>query len=374
MQNKLPKSTSDDSHLADDSKQESQLKDWQVVMEGTSDDTHLAHSAEMQHPFRDQGLSSGPQHWQLEQQRALEDAIRSAANTKEGGVLVWQHPERAVTHANNDLMSKLTMSQRGHLLAAAEAAAAASTEWMHPHRTVTRAPLGVPLAKSIMDQIEDEATKRAVETYTCIGANLPKSTSDDSHLASDSKRQESAAGSAGYAPQVQEERRVAADGHSYTHQEFLEHYDEEWKATIEWNAAKNTHPPAPPLPPPPTPPPPAAAVNTLLSPRTAQQLRACTNIASTCKKDMRAFLDATSRSQPTDPEVFAFDIPANVSWRNYIARHSEWERIVGSGITRAQLIFLPEIRDPNRDKQLRLDYVFENRDGGRCQLHPGNKG
>ena len=88
---------------------------------------------------------------------------------------------------------------------------------------------------------------------------------------------------------------------------------------------------------------------------------------------MRAFLDATSRSQPRDPDVLAFDIPANVSWRNYIARHSQWERIVGSGITRAQLIFLPEIRDPNRDKQLRLDYVFENRDGWRCQLHPGNK-
>ena len=34
---------------------------------------------------------------------------------------------------------------------------------------------------------------------------------------------------------------------------------------------------------------------------------------------------------------------------------------------------LPEIRDPNRGGQLRLDYVFENLDGVRCQLHPGNK-
>ena len=88
---------------------------------------------------------------------------------------------------------------------------------------------------------------------------------------------------------------------------------------------------------------------------------------------MRAFLDATSNSQPRDPHVFAFDIPADVSWKHYIARHPECKRIVGSGITRAQLMFLPEIRDPNRGGQLRLDYVFENLEGVRCQLHPGNK-
>ena len=99
-----------------------------------------------------------------------------------------------------------------------------------------------------------------------------------------------------------------------------------------------------------------------------------TRIAGTGKKQMRAFLDATSRAHPRDPDVLAFDIPANVSWKHYIARHPECKRIVGSGITKAQLIFLTEIHDPNRDRQLRLDYVFENREGVRCQLHPGNKG
>ena len=89
---------------------------------------------------------------------------------------------------------------------------------------------------------------------------------------------------------------------------------------------------------------------------------------------MRAFLDETSNSQPRDPHVFAFDIPADVSWKHYIARHPDCERIVGSGITKAQLMFLPEIRDPNRGGQLRLDYVFENLEGVRCQLHPRNKG
>ena len=59
---------------------------------------------------------------------------------------------------------------------------------------------------------------------------------------------------------------------------------------------------------------------------------------------------------------------------HYIARHDECDRIIGSGIVRAHLEFLPHIRDPNRDGQLRLDFVFENLDGQRCQLHPGNKG
>ena len=88
---------------------------------------------------------------------------------------------------------------------------------------------------------------------------------------------------------------------------------------------------------------------------------------------MRAFLNEISASQPRDPHVLAFDIPDHVSWKHYIARHPDCQRIVGSGITKAQLMFLPEIHDPNRDGQLRLDYVFENLEGLRCQLHPGNK-
>ena len=64
----------------------------------------------------------------------------------------------------------------------------------------------------------------------------------------------------------------------------------------------------------------------------------------------------------------------SVPWRHYIASHAECQRIVGCGIIRAYLQFLLEIRDPNRGGQLRLDYVFENLEGVRCQLHPGGKG
>ena len=167
---------------------------------------------------------------------------------------------------------------------------------------------------------------------------------------------------------VQEERRIASDGNAYTFCEFLEYYGEEC-ATSKWNTAQDTPPP----PPPPQENVQAAAVNTLLTPRTAEEIRTCTRIAGTCKKEMRAFLDATSAAQPQHPHVLAFDIPDHVSWKHYIARHPDCQQIVGSGITKAQLMFLPEIHDPNRDGQLRLDYVFENLEGLRCQLHPGNK-
>ena len=231
-----------------------------------------------------------------------------------------------------------------------------------------------------------------------MAARVTGDTSDDTHLADDSKRRENAAGSSGYAPPVQEggrmtrdtsvdahhaghaftdttlalvqeERRIASDGNAYTFCEFLEYYGEEC-ATSKWNTAQDTPPP----PPPPQENVQAAAVNTLLTPRTAEEIRTSTRIAGTCKKEMRAFLDATSAAQPRDPHVLAFDIPADVSWKHYIARHPDCQRIVGSGITKAQLMFLPEIHDPNRDGQLRLDYVFENLEGVRCQLHPGNKG
>ena len=87
--------------------------------------------------------------------------------------------------------------------------------------------------------------------FAGMAAEVTEGTSDDTHLADDSKRQENAAGSSGYAPPVQEERRIASDGNSYT--------------------------------------------------------------------------------------------------------------------------FRVYIRDPNRGGQLRLDYVFENLEGVRCQLHPGNR-
>ena len=241
-------------------------------------------------------------------------------------------------------------------------------------------------------------------TFEDIPIEAPDGTSDDSHLADHTKQQENAAS------QEEEERRIAVDGRAYTFHEFLAHYGET-KGKSKCNKAENegnqpsrapstqstasaavntlqtdTPPPPPPMvqsaPTPVTVPPPPplqggaapAAVNTLLTPETAAKMRARTNIAGTCKKDMRALLDQISDNQPTNPTQLIHEIPADVSWRHYIARHTEWQRIIGNGIIRAHLEFLPEIRDPNRGGQLRLDFVFENVDGTRCQLHPGGKG
>ena len=100
-----------------------------------------------------------------------------------------------------------------------------------------------------------------------------------------------------------------------------------------------------PVTPPPLPPPPqeggatSAAVNTLLTPQTAADLKARTNIAGTSKKEMRALLNQISESQPRAPTQLVHEIPAGVPWRHYIARHADCEQIVGSGIVRAYLSF-----------------------------------
>ena len=85
-------------------------------------------------------------------------------------------------------------------------------------------------------------------------------------------------------------------------------------------------------------------------------------------------MEQIAAEQPRDPTQLVHKIPADVSWGHYIARHAEWQQIIGSGIVRAHLEFLQHTRDSNRGSQLRLDFVFENLEGVRCQLHPGDKG
>ena len=110
-----------------------------------------------------------------------------------------------------------------------------------------------------------------------VATQVTERTSDDTHLADDSNRQENAAGYSGYAPSVQEERRIASDGNAYTFREFLDYYGEECGTSI-WSTAQDTPPP----PPPPQENVQAAAVNTLLTPRTAEEIRTSTRIAGTC--------------------------------------------------------------------------------------------
>ena len=200
---------------------------------------------------------------------------------------------------------------------------------------------------------------------------VTETTSDDTHLAAGRLRYLLASG---YAPKpaamLAEEQRIASDGQAYTFAEFVEFYDEQLGQS-KWEKAQ-VKPPEPA--PPPEEPIQEAAINILLSPETAQEIRDSTRIPGTGKKEMRAFLDETANSNPLRPNILAFDIPGEISWRHYVARHQDWKRIVGTGITKAQLRFITNVHDPNRNGQLRLDYVFENLDGECCHLHPGNKG
>ena len=115
-------------------------------------------------------------------------------------------------------------------------------------------------------------------------------------------------------------------------------------------------------------------MNILLTLQEAEAIRQSARIAGTIKQEMRRFLDATADAHGPDPEVMVFDLPENLLWKHYVARQADYEKIIGGGITRVQLTFIPNVRDPNRkDDQLRLDYTFENADGLRTQLHPGKR-
>ena len=282
MPHKTPKSTSDDSHLAGDSKQ-SENKDFAgtaaEMTKRTSDDIHLPADSEQQENAAGPSAYAPP----------VQEECRKASD---GNSYTY---EQFLAYYGEELGTRLW--------SAAE----------HTRHMATALP------KSTRDDSHLAGDSKQSENKDFAGIG----TSDDTHLAGDSKRQATAASSSGYAPPVQEERRVGIDGNFHTFQEFLDHYGDEWLTTQKWTAAKDTPPPPPPLPPPATPPPPAAAVNILLTPQSAEQIRASTRIAGTCKKEMRAFLDETSASQPRDPHVLASDIPAHVSWKHYIARHPE---------------------------------------------------
>ena len=90
------------------------------------------------------------------------------------------------------------------------------------------------------------------------------------------------------------------------------------------------------------------------------------------KQKMRKFLDDVAISQPTIPSKLVWEFPEYLPWKQYIVHHKHYAEIVGGGLVRAALEFLPGDPDHNRRNQLRLDFVFENVDGVHCRLHPGN--
>ena len=100
-------------------------------------------------------------------------------------------------------------------------------------------PHKLPKSTSDDSHLAGDSKQSENKDFAGIAAEMTEGTSDDTHLAADSERQENAAGTSGYAPPVQEERRVAGDGNSYTFQQFLDYYGEECGTSL-WNAAQDT--------------------------------------------------------------------------------------------------------------------------------------
>ena len=71
------------------------------------------------------------------------------------------------------------------------------------------------------------------------------------------------------------------------------------------------------------------------------------------------------------------DPPADLPWKEYIAKHEMAESIVGNGLVSFSLCFLGGTTDPNRYGQMRLDYVAKQvqTDGAtkHVYIHPGSK-
>ena len=97
------------------------------------------------------------------------------------------------------------------------------------------------------------------------------------------------------------------------------------------------------------------------------------------KESMREAL-ARSLNDSVRLQILPHDIPEDVPWRHFVALHTDSDRIVGSGVVRAQVVFQRDIQDtywlrypPTRleQRQLCLDCEFENADGNITGIHLG---
>ena len=59
------------------------------------------------------------------------------------------------------------------------------------------------------------------------------------------------------------------------------------------------------------------------------------------------------------------------NWEKYVKQHKHADKIIGSGMLKAQAEFIAGTTDPNRGNQERCDFVILRTDGTSCRLHPG---
>jgi hypothetical protein len=116
----------------------------------------------------------------------------------------------------------------------------------------------------------------------------------------------------------------------------------------------------------------------VLSPDDLAALRRAPTRREELHDRMRAWLDEVARSNPQqrcEAVPIRMDAPADLPWKEYLAKHKESDRIVGDGLASFSLCFIAGTRDPNRHGQMRLDFVAESLpllgDAEYIYLHPG---
>ena len=87
----------------------------------------------------------------------------------------------------------------------------------------------------------------------------------------------------------------------------------------------------------------------------------------------RAALNRITTAGPEFPWPDVHRLDSEFPWQSYVACHARADEIIGSGIVLATAEFIADTRDPNRQGQPRLDFVFYRADGSYCRLHPGTR-
>ena len=100
-----------------------------------------------------------------------------------------------------------------------------------------------------------------------------------------------------------------------------------------------------------------------------QQAEAALGPPRSLHKLARAALDAICNGPGTD----TVDLDHYFPWQQYVAAHRQNREIIGTGITDARGVFMPDTSDANRGGAQRMDFCFYRSDGTVCRLHPGKK-
>ena len=90
-------------------------------------------------------------------------------------------------------------------------------------------------------------------------------------------------------------------------------------------------------------------------------------------REARAQLNKITTKASQDGADVIYPIYDTLRWKEYISLHTQYDKIIGCGVTAAHLEAIANTRDPNRAGSARVDYVIYRADNTCCRVHPGNK-